>query len=529
MKSVGLWVDMTLLDYLDRQVHEQPEAIAVVDYRAEGRTRTEVTYRQLWLRSHAIAACMLRHGISRGDVVSFQLPNWWQFVAIHLACLRIGATSNPLMPIFRERELLHMLGLARTRLLFVPARFRNFDHQEMAECLRKQLPELEHVVAVADDVELLGHGKIDWNGVVPNEVAPAAPDDVIQILYTSGTTGEAKGVMHTSNTLFSTLGPYRDRLSLSRQDVVLMGSPLAHQTGFMYGMMLPIMLGCRTVIMDVWDPVRASEIVASEGVTYTMGSTPFLSDFTGQAEKEASRFKSLRIFHAAGAPIPRSLVRRAVEFLAPHILSGWGMTENGAVTTTKPDDSAEKVYETDGCALPGMELRVINTGEAPAGPGIEGELQVRGCANFVGYLRRPTLYQTDEDGWFDTGDIARMDVDGYIRISGRTKDIIIRGGENIPVVEIEGLLYGHPKVKEVAIVGIPDERLGERACAVVVPHSGVRLSLNELASFLNDKKVSKHYFPEKLVTMDSLPRTPSGKIQKFALREDVRARFSRGL
>jgi cyclohexanecarboxylate-CoA ligase len=325
--------------------------------------------------------------------------------------------------------------------------------------------------------------------------------------------------MHTSNTLFSNLTPYIGRLGLSGSDVVLMASPLAHQTGFMYGVMMPVALGCPVVLQDLWNADRAADRVAGEGVTFTMASTPFLADLTDCAERRPEAFRSLRIFLAAGAPIPRVLVRRAREHLGAHIVSAWGMTENGAVTTTKLDDPPQQVFESDGCALPGMELRTVDALSHPLPVGEEGRLQVRGCSNFVGYLKRPSLYGTDAEGWFDTGDLARLDAEGYVRITGRSKDIIIRGGENIPVVEIEGILYRHPGVAEVAIVAMPDARLGERACAFVVPKGGASLSLPDLAAFLQNEKVAKQYIPERVEIVPELPKTPSGKVQKFRLRE----------
>ena len=254
-----------------------------------------------------------------------------------------------------------------------------------------------------------------------------------------------------------------------------------------------------------------------------MGSTPFLSDLTEVAETRRNAFATLRGFLAAGSPIPRALVRRATENLGAHILSAWGMTECGAATVGKPDDPPERAYDTDGCPLRGIEVRVVNETGEPLPVGREGRLQVRGCNNFVGYLKRPELYQTDADGWFETGDLATMDNEQYIRITGRTKDILIRGGENIPVVEIEGVLFQHPKVREIAIVGVPDARLGERACAVVVPRGDETVCLDELTAFLAERRISKNYFPERLLLIDEMPKTPSGKIQKFLIREKLKS------
>ncbi len=525
MKHQGFWRDRLLLDCLDAAATRIPNAPAIVDGNSVTGQRTVLTYGELARRVESIAVGLVRLGVERGDVVSYQLPNWWQFGALHLACLRIGAATNPLMPILRERELAFMLNLAESKVLVVPRRFRDFDYPAMAAGLRKNLPHLSRVVIVLGDGKdsfeelLLGAKAKRGEAAALFEQRRPGPDDVIEVLYTSGTTGEPKGVMHTSNTLFSNLAPYTERLGLSGTDVVLMASPLAHQTGFMYGVMMPVQLGCAVVLQDIWNPDRAAELIAAEGVTFTMASTPFLSDLTAAAERRPEAFRSLRIFLAAGAPIPRVLVRRAREHLGAHIVSAWGMTENGAVTTTKLDDPPQQVFETDGCALPGMELRIVDEKGEPRPVGEEGRLQVRGCSNFVGYLRRPNLYGMDAAGWFDTGDLARLDAEGYVRITGRSKDIIIRGGENIPVVEIEGILYKHPDVAEVAIVGMPDARLGERACAFIVSRSGANLSLPEVAKFLQDQKTAKQYIPERVEMVPELPKTPSGKIQKFRLRE----------
>jgi cyclohexanecarboxylate-CoA ligase len=231
---------------------------------------------------------------------------------------------------------------------------------------------------------------------------------------------------------------------------------------------------------------------------------------------------TLKTFLCAGAPIPGPLVKQAREVLGTKIVSAWGMTENGAVTLIKLDDSDELAITTDGCALPGVEVKVVEVDGTPMPFGQVGKLLVRACSNFGGYLHRPQLNNTDADGWFDTGDLAHMDERGYIRISGRSKDVIIRGGENIPVFEVEALLYGHPAVAQAAIVAYPDDRLGERACAVVVPKAGQSIDFASMVEFLKSRKIALQYIPEKLIVLDAMPATPSGKIQKFKLRDIVR-------
>jgi cyclohexanecarboxylate-CoA ligase len=252
-----------------------------------------------------------------------------------------------------------------------------------------------------------------------------------------------------------------------------------------------------------------------------MGSTPFLADLADTPAVERYDLSTLRIFVTAGAPIPRVLVQRAMERLGALVVSAWGMTENGAATCTRPGDPPQKVFETDGAPIPGMEVRVVDAEGQPRPTGQEGRLQARGMCNFVGYLKRPERYDTDAEGWFETGDLARMDDDGYIRISGRAKDIIIRGGENIPVAEVEEALYRHPAVQDAAIVAMPDARLGERACAFVVLREGHSLTFAELVAHLDAERMTRTYFPERLEVLDAMPRTASGKIQKFHLRQQA--------
>lgn len=519
MRRAGLWPDLTLYNCLRNVVERRPLATAVVGYNSVSGQRSALSYQDLDERSLRLAAGLWRAGVRRGDVVAVQLPNWWQFTALHLACVRIGAITNPLMPIFRERELLFMLNLAQSKVLVVPRLFRQFDHARLAQALRQSCAALEQVYVIgSDEPDSFEHELLASPVELPPEARPLAPDDVVQVLYTSGTTGEPKGVMHTSNTLFSNLVAYARRLGLYEQDVVLMASPLAHQTGFMYGLMMPIMLGCTSVLQDLWEPHKGADIVQREKTTYTMSSTPFLADMTEVAASRPEAFASMRFFHAAGATIPRALVRDAAERLGATIISGWGMTENGAATCTRPGDPPEKIFETDGCAQEGMELRVVSDNGCVLSTGESGNLQTRGCSNFVGYLHRPELYQTDADGWFFTGDIARLDADGYLRITGRSKDVVIRGGENVPVVEIEGLLFKHPSVREVAIVGRPDPRLGERCAAWVVPRGDKEPTLADLTKYLAQCRVAKTYFPEFIRIVQELPRTASGKVQKYQLR-----------
>jgi cyclohexanecarboxylate-CoA ligase len=525
----GWWHDRTLNDDLDACVAQCPDKLALTALRVESGELRRFTWRELARMADRIAVGLARLGVGRNDVVAMQLPNGWEFTAMYLACSRIGAVLNPLMPIFRERELSFMLRHGEAKVLVVPRIFRGFDHEAMARGLQAALPTLERVVVVGgqgpDSFEALLAGPAWENEPDAASILSASrpgPDDITQLIYTSGTTGEPKGVMHSANTLMANIVPYAQRLALGESDVVLMASPMAHQTGFMSGLMMPVMLRASSVLQDIWEPRKAIALIRDEGVSFTMASTPFLTDLTRVVQEDGTGVPSLRTFLCAGAPIPGPLVEQARRVLGSKIVSAWGMSENGAVTLIRLDDDDERAFTTDGCALPGMELKVADEAGAAQPAGAIGRLLVRGCSNFGGYLRRPQWNNTDAEGWFDTGDLARMDEAGYIRISGRSKDVIIRGGENIPVVEIESLLYRHPAVAQVAIVAYADERLGERACAVVVPKPGQGLDLAGMVAFLKEQKVALQYIPERLVLREAMPATPSGKIQKFRLREMLR-------
>ncbi|HSG94399.1 MAG TPA: AMP-binding protein [Afifellaceae bacterium] len=518
--AAGIWPDRVLTDYIDDALRQRPQATALIAHRCDDETTTTLSFAELSERADRIASNLRRLGVDHGDVVSFQLPNWWEFVAIHLACLRIGAVSNPLMTIFRARELEFMVGFAESRVLIVPKSFQKFDHQALALDLQQKLPALRHVVVVGGDGEnsfqaaLLG----DNGRTSALERTPATPNDVIQLLYTSGTTGRPKGVMHSSNTLLTSAMQLSERLGLTADDVIFMPAPLAHQLGFCLGMMMAIQVGAPLVTMDVWRPARAAELIAAHKVTYACGSTPFLTDLVNIPDIGKLDLEKFRMFLTSGAPIQRAGVEEARAVLGVSVITGWGMTELIQGTATLPSENNDGPI-TDGTVFAGGEVRVVDADQRVLPPGEEGNFQYRGPTIFIGYFKRPDLYDIGEDGWFDTGDLARLDERGHVRIVGRSKDIIIRGGENIPVFEIENLIYEMPQVKDTALVAMPDSRLGERCCAFVTLQPGCNLELADMIAFLEKQNLARQYLPERLEILDEMPRTPTGKIQKFVLRD----------
>ena len=529
MLQQGLWYNKTILQSLDEAVAHVPNQEALVSFRTETKRQIRFNYQDLFNTSNKIALGLKQLGVQKNDVVSCQLPNWWEFSLLYIACSRIGAVLNPLMPIFRERELEFMLQHAESKVFVVPKQYRNFDHEELANKLKAKISTLQHVIVVDGagdnnfEQTLLSHGlESDQEQLKALMTHRTSPDDITQVIFTSGTTGEPKGVMHTANTLYANIIPYAERLHLSAKDVILMASPMAHQTGFMYGLIMPIELRAKVVLQDIWDVSQAVELIHQHKVSFTMASTPFLNDLANTVAEQHSQVESLKTFLCAGAPIPGPLVQKAREILGVKVISAWGMTECGAVTLTKPEDDDERSFNTDGIDLPGVETKIVDKLGQEKPINVAGRLIIRTCSNFGGYLKRPHLNDTDADDWFDTGDIAYKDEQGYIRISGRKKDVIIRGGENIPVAEIESLLYKHPDIAIVALVAYPDERMGEKACAIIkLKEHAQSLQLAEMVDFLKQHQITNQYLPERLEIWDEIPMTPSGKIQKFKLRDMI--------
>lgn len=527
MLKEGFWFNKTVIGSLKSALAKNPDKSALVSFKTETKSQQSFSYQDIWDTTNKIALGLKQLGVVKNDVVSCQIPNWWEFTLLYLACSRIGAVLNPLMPIFRERELEFMLKHGESKVFVVPTIFRGFNHEQLANTLKSKLSTLEHVIVINGqgdnnfDKVLVNHGlEQNASAVAELDEFEVHPDDITQLIFTSGTTGEPKGVMHTANTLYANIIPYAERLHLNQDDVVLMASPMAHQTGFMYGLIMPIELNAQAILQDVWDVIQAIDLIDQYKVSFTMASTPFLNDLSTSVGEHKARVSSLKTFLCAGAPIPGPLVQKAREALNVKVISAWGMTECGAITTTLISDDDERSFNTDGIGLPGVEIKIVDKAGNVKATGEAGRLTIRACSSFGGYLKRPHLNDTDAEDWFDTGDIAYQDEQGYIRICGRKKDVIIRGGENIPVAEIESLLYKHPDIAVVALVSYPDERLGERACAIVkLKDENKSMRLEEISDFLKTHNLAVQYIPERLEIWKEIPITPSGKIQKFKLRE----------
>jgi cyclohexanecarboxylate-CoA ligase len=528
-REAGYWLDKTVDQLLSEAIARTPDKVSIIADRADRAQALRLTYRELGNLVDRAASSLNRLGVGPCDVVTVQLPNWWEFVVTALACSKIGAVFNPVMPILRERELLYVLNFCESKVFIVPKVYRGFDYAAMAEGMRGELHHLKHLIVVDGDGEksfersILSTGRDGESGKPPGLAPSLGPDDMAVVMFTSGTTGEPKGVIHTSNSLVGCTKALTQRFGLHDNEVLLVASPVAHMTGYAAVVLLSIYLGGTMVLQDVWEPKHGVSLMVHEGVTYTAASTPFLNDICDVVAAGAPRPASLRSFLCAGATIPPVLIERAARDVGIHACSLWGMTESLASTLTEPSRAAEKSPTTDGRPLEGMEVRIVDFDGKPVPTGQSGRLLVRGCQMFTGYFKKPELQTFDAEGWFDSGDLAYMDDEGYIRISGRVKDVLIRGGENVPVVEIENLLYKHPAVAAVAVVGYPDARLGERGCAFIVPKPGNTIDLAAMQAYLAECKMAKQFWPERVELVADLPRTASGKIQKFKLKEVAEA------
>lgn len=521
----GEWPGKVITDFVDAAVRADPARPAIID------SRRIITYGELAELVDRCAFGLLELGVAPGEVVSIQLPNWTEFVALHLAATRIGAITSLITPIHRDREVFQMLRVSEAKLAVIPARFRGFDYLAMMRRLRNELPELRTVMVVGeapgtDIVSWETFSRTAWEkGRSRAELAAMRPDPnaVTEIVFTSGATGEPKGVLHTSNTIVAPQLALARSLRLSSDSVLHVASTIAHQTAFLGGVRLPLQLGASVVYQGVWNPEQFIELIERHRIHVSNGNATFLLDMLRASNLTRHDISSFRIFRCGGGPIPKAVVREAREKLpGVAILRGWGQSENAVVTLTRLGDPEPKLVETDGRAQPGMEVRVVDEDNATMPAGREGRLQCRGPFLFVGYAGREDLTRESFLGeWFDTGDLAVMDGDGYIRITGRVKDIIIRGGENIPVKYVEDVLYEDERIQDAAIVAIPDARLGEKACAFVICRAGRSLTMPEMREFLARKGVATQYWPERLEVVAELPRTANGKVRKAELRSRI--------
>ncbi|KYV47177.1 cyclohexanecarboxylate-CoA ligase [Escherichia coli] len=525
-RQQGLWGDASLADYWQQTARAMPDKIAVVDNHG-----ASYNYSALDHAASCLANWMLAKGIESGDRIAFQLPGWCEFTVIYLACLKIGAVSVPLLPSWREAELVWVLNKCQAKMFFAPTLFKQTRPVDLILPLQNQLPQLQQIVGVdklATATSSLSLSQIIADNTPLTTAITTHGDELAAVLFTSGTEGLPKGVMLTHNNILASERAYCARLNLTWQDVFMMPAPLGHATGFLHGVTAPFLIGARSVLLDIFTPDACLALLEQQRCTCMLGATPFVYDLLNVLEKQPADLSALRFFLCGGTTIPKKVARECQQ-LGIKLLSVYGSTESSPHAVVNLDDPLSRFMHTDGYAAAGVEIKVVDDARKTLPPGCEGEEASRGPNVFMGYFDEPelTARALDEEGWYYSGDLCRMDEAGYIKITGRKKDIIVRGGENISSREVEDILLQHPKIHDACVVAMPDERLGERSCAYVVlkaPHHS--LSLEEVVAFFSRKRVAKYKYPEHIVVIEKLPRTASGKIQKFLLRKDIMRRLT---
>ncbi|EHJ8071684.1 medium-chain fatty-acid--CoA ligase [Escherichia coli] len=525
-RQQGLWGDASLADYWQQTARAMPDKIAVVDNHG-----ASYTYSALDHAASCLANWMLAKGIESGDRIAFQLPGWCEFTVIYLACLKIGAVSVPLLPSWREAELVWVLNKCQAKMFFAPTLFKQTRPVDLILPLQNQLPQLQQIVGVdklAPATSSLSLSQIIADNTSLTTAITTHGDELAAVLFTSGTEGLPKGVMLTHNNILASERAYCVRLNLTWQDVFMMPAPLGHATGFLHGVTAPFLIGARSVLLDIFTPDACLALLEQQRCTCMLGATPFVYDLLNVLEKQPADLSALRFFLCGGTTIPKKVARECQQ-LGIKLLSVYGSTESSPHAVVNLDDPLSRFMHTDGYAAAGVEIKVVDDARKTLPPGCEGEEASRGPNVFMGYFDEPelTARALDEEGWYYSGDLCRMDEAGYIKITGRKKDIIVRCGENISSREVEDILLQHPKIHDACVVAMPDERLGERSCAYVVlkaPHHS--LSLEEVVAFFSRKRVAKYKYPEHIVVIEKLPRTASGKIQKFLLRKDIMRRLT---
>ena len=525
-RQQGLWGDASLADYWQQTARAMPDKIAVVDNHG-----ASYTYSALDHAASCLANWMLAKGIESGDRIAFQLPGWCEFTVIYLACLKIGAVSVPLLPSWREAELVWVLNKCQAKMFFAPTLFKQTRPVDLILPLQNQLPQLQQIVGVdklAPATSSLSLSQIIADNTSLTTAITTHGDGLAAVLFTSGTEGLPKGVMLTHNNILASERAYCARLNLTWQDVFMMPAPLGHATGFLHGVTAPFLIGARSVLLDIFTPDACLALLEQQRCTCMLGATPFVYDLLNVLEKQPADLSALRFFLCGGTTIPKKVARECQQ-RGIKLLSVYGSTESSPHAVVNLDDPLSRFMHTDGYAAAGVEIKVVDDARKTLPPGCEGEEASRGPNVFMGYFDEPelTARALDEEGWYYSGDLCRMDEAGYIKITGRKKDIIVRGGENISSREVEDILLQHPKIHDACVVAMSDERLGERSCAYVVlkaPHHS--LSLEEVVAFFSRKRVAKYKYPEHIVVIEKLPRTASGKIQKFLLRKDIMRRLT---
>jgi acyl-CoA synthetase (AMP-forming)/AMP-acid ligase II len=512
----GWWVRETLADALRREAQRDPDRVLLI----EGEVHVDAG--SLLRQSEALAAWMLKTTPS-GSVISFMLPNWHEAAVIYGAATLAGMIVHPLLPSLRDRDAQFMLGDVGSRIVFIPAQFRNFDYQAMLARVCANLEDPPTVVVLRGEATTAKAYESLFAEDPVTTWPTVDPDSARMVMYTSGTTGRPKGVIHSHNSLHALIKQVGQHWLIDPGDRFIIPSPISHIGGSMYAFECPLLLGTAAVLMETWIPDASIPLIDQERCTHLAGATPFLEGLLDAAQRAGSRLPSLKVFICGGASVPPSLVQRAADYFENAAVTRvYGSTEV-PVTVVGVLDRKDVYHAANTDGRPGIaEIKLVGADTSPIG---EGHILARGPQMLRGFIHieddEPAF---DEEGYYKTGDLGRW-VDGdYLVISGRAKDIIIRNGENISPKEVEDLLVEHPDIAEVAIVGVPDARTGERACAVIVPTSGAQApDVPAIRGFLTERGMAIFKVPERVESWTALPKNDTGKVLKHVIRTTLTA------
>ncbi|MGN0157639.1 MAG: medium-chain fatty-acid--CoA ligase [Brotaphodocola sp.] len=528
-RKKGYWTDQTLLDCWEATVDRFPDREYIVDDRG-----FRYTYRQMDEAAARVAAYLLDIGIRPRDVVSYQLPIWSEFAMLTIACYKAGATAHPIAMSYEEKELIRSMNVTESKVYFGPTFFYKTDYEKRILAVKDEIPTLKGIVLVdyakerENDLPVLREILEKYQPLAREScVHELTGQDIAVILCTSGTTGGTKGVLLTHDNVRYSEDTFNRELNLTEEDIMFMPAPLHHATGFHHAIIAPMLHGAKTVLQQKYCCREAIELMNREKCTYSMGATPFIYDIIRELDTNGGGIPTLKFYLCGGAPVPGYMVQRAWKF-GILLCEVYGSTESVPHVFVHPEEALALDGTTSGRPIAGVEVRVVDDDGNDVPIGTPGEELSRGPSLFVGYLKARDITDgvLDDDGWFHSGDLCVMDEKGNIRIIGRKKDMIVRGGENLNSNEINDALEGCPGMGDHAIIGMPDERLGERICAFAVLKPGYKnLCLEDVVAYLKEKNVPKRFWPERLELIDRIPHTGSGKVKKYLLLEELKKRM----
>ena len=524
-KARGLWSGQTFFEVLEQRAKQHPDREVFSDARAR------ISYGELKDKVERCAEFLRRIGIKRGDVVAIQLPNRIEFPIVFFALELIGAIANKVNPDFRARELEYILKFSGSCAYVCPREFKNFDYVAMAKSLQQAAPGLEHVIVAggtAEGAHDLDQGLRDCPPMSGEHRVKMDPDEIFRMAFTSGTTGDPKCVMHSFNSSLYAGYLLNSDMKVTDNDVMLIYLPIGLNWGY-FCVLQTIMAGARAVLFERFTARGALELIQKERVSYIATAPASIVAILNDPDLAKYDTSSLRVVITGGASAAIETIRDFQARMNGHLIELYGMLETGFHTYTRFTDDPEKVNGTIGRIVGAMELRIIDDAGNDVPHGGIGEIAARGPSVHLGYHNNPSANASAfiKGGWFRTGDLGRyVDAQNNVEITGRSKEIINRGGKKFFPREVEEILYTHPKILHAAIVGIPDRRLGERNCLCVVPKPHQALALDEVVNFLKGQ-VADYKLPEMIEQFEDLPMTGTGKIRRHILRDLVTARMGK--